>query len=112
MIVAYDLSWFDNLDVLSPHFDYKPMFKSNKTLSEVTAFRSSSLQGAYLMIGARALGLDVGPMSGFNSERVDEIFFNGTSWRTNFLCNLGYGDKSKLHPRAPRLKFEEACQII
>jgi 3-hydroxypropanoate dehydrogenase len=111
-IVAYDLTWFEYLDVLSPHFDYKPMFKSNMILSETTAFRSSSLQGAYLMMGARALGLDVGPMSGFNSEMVDEIFFKETSWKTNFLCNLGYGDKSKLHPRAPRLNFEEACQII
>jgi 3-hydroxypropanoate dehydrogenase len=111
-IIAYDLDWFEYLDVLSPHFDYKPMFKSNIALSEATAFRSSSLQGAYLMIGARALGLDVGPMSGFNSEMVDEIFFKGTRWRTNFLCNLGYGDKSRLYPRAPRLKFEEVCQII
>ncbi|KTC70110.1 putative malonic semialdehyde reductase RutE [Legionella birminghamensis] len=111
-IIAYDLAWFEYLDALSPHFDYKPMFESNTALSEATAFRSGSLQGAYLIMAARALGLDVGPMSGFNSEMVDEIFFKGTNWRTNFLCNLGYGDKSKLHPRAPRLKFEEACQII
>jgi 3-hydroxypropanoate dehydrogenase len=111
-IIAYDLAWYEHLDVLSPHFDYKPMFKSNSTLSETTAFRSSSLQGAYLMLGARALGLDVGPMSGFNADMVDEVFFKGTNWRTNFLCNLGYGDKSKLHPRAPRLKFDEVCQII
>lgn len=111
-IIAYDLAWFESLDVLSPHFDYKPMFSSNIPLNEATAFRSGTLQGAYLMIGARALGLDVGPMSGFDSEMVDEIFFKGTSWRTNFLCNLGYGDESKLHPRAPRLKFEEVCKII
>lgn len=111
-IIAYDLEWFERLDILSPHFDYKPMFDSNTTLSETTAFRNSSLQGAYLMMAARALGLDVGPMSGFNSAGVDEIFFSGTNWRTNFLCNLGYGDKSQLHPRAPRLKFEDVCQII
>jgi 3-hydroxypropanoate dehydrogenase len=111
-IFAYDLEWFESLDVLSPHFDYKPMFNSNTALNEVTAFRSGTLQGAYFMIGARALGLDVGPMSGFNSEMVDEIFFKETSWRTNFLCNLGYGDKAKLLPRAPRLQFEEVCKII
>jgi 3-hydroxypropanoate dehydrogenase len=112
VIVAYDLLWFENLDILSPHFDYKPMFKSNQALSDATAFRNSSLQGAYLMMGARALGLDVGPMSGFNAEMVDDIFFKGTNWRANFLCNLGYGDKSKLHPRAPRLEFQDVCQII
>jgi 3-hydroxypropanoate dehydrogenase len=111
-IIAHDLEWYEHLGKLSPHFDYKPLFANNKALSDETALRNSSLQGAYLMIGARGLGLDVGPMSGFNAAMVNDIFFKNTSWQANFLCNLGYGDKSKLHPRAPRLEFEEACRII
>ena len=87
------------------------MFSSNVELSESTAFRNSSLQGAYLMLAARSLGLDIGPMSGFDNAKVDEAFFKGTSWKSNFLCNLGYGDAEKLYPRGPRLSFEEACKF-
>jgi 3-hydroxypropanoate dehydrogenase len=111
-ILAYDEKFYDQLTKLFPAFDAKPMFSSNSALSESTGFRNSSLQGAYLMLAARALGLDVGPMSGFDNAKVDESFFKGTAWKSNFLCNLGYGDSSKLHPRGPRLEFEEACKIV
>ena len=111
-IIAEDLEFYDKLPKLFPHNDIRPWFAGNKELTESTAFRNSSLQGAYFMIAARALGLDCGPMSGFDQQKLDEAFFAGTSWRSNFLCNLGYGDPDKLFPRLPRLSFEEACQII
>lgn len=111
-IVAQDMAWYEKLDVLSPHFDYKPMFKGNPALSDTAALRNSSLQGAYLIIAARAIGLDIGPMSGFNSAMVDDVFLKGTTWRSNFLCNIGYGDHSKIYPRAPRLSYEEVCRIL
>lgn len=79
---------------------------------EYIALRNSSLQGAYFMLAARALGLDCGPMSGFNNALVDATFFAGTTIKSNFLCNLGHGDASRLHPRSPRLPFEEACQVV
>ena len=110
-IIAQDQKFFDHLPKLFPAFDAKPMFSSNVELSESTAFRNSSLQGAYLMLAARSLGLDIGPMSGFDNAKVDEAFFKGTSWKSNFLCNLGYGDAEKLYPRGPRLSFEEACKF-
>jgi len=78
----------------------------------MTALRNSSLQGAYFMLAARALGLDCGPMSGFNNQKVDAAFFAGTTVKSNFLCSLGYGDASKVYPRSPRLSFEEACQLV
>ena len=111
-IVAYDQKFFDELPRLFPVMPVKGMFDSNPAYSEETAFRNGSLQGAYLMIAARALGLDIGPMSGFDNAAVDLAFFSGTSWKSNFLCNLGYGDASKLFPRGPRLSFEEACKIV
>lgn len=111
-IIAYDLKWFDKLPKLSPHVDYRPMYASNDNLSETTAFRNSSLQGAYFIMAARSLGLDVGPMSGFNIAMVNELFFKDSTWRANFLCNFGYGDGSKLYPRAARLPFNEVCAII
>ncbi|MGE3262954.1 MAG: malonic semialdehyde reductase [Bacteriovoracia bacterium] len=111
-IVAYDEKFYDQLPKLFPAFDAKSMFVGNKSLSESTAFRNSSLQGAYLMLAARALGLDVGPMSGFDNAKVDETFFAGTSWKSNFICNIGYGDAAKLYPRGPRLEFEEVCRIV
>jgi nitroreductase len=88
------------------------MFAGNKPLSEETALRNSSIQGGYFILAARALGLDCGPLSGFDNQKMDEAFFSGTSWKSNFICNLGYGDLSKLHPRGPRLSFEEACRIV
>ncbi|MBI2711478.1 MAG: malonic semialdehyde reductase [Bdellovibrio sp.] len=111
-IIAFDTIWYEKLDFLSPHFDYKTAYKSNSALSEATAFRNSAIQGGYLILAARALGLDVGPMSGFNAAKVDEIFFQGTTWKANFLCNIGFGDHSKIYPRAPRLNFEDVCKVV
>lgn len=111
-IVAFDEKFYDHLPTLFPAFDAKPMFENNKALSDVTALRNGSLQGAYLMIAARSLGLDVGPMSGFDNAQVDEAFFKGTSWKSNFLCNVGFGDSTKLYPRGPRLGFDVACKIV
>jgi 3-hydroxypropanoate dehydrogenase len=87
-------------------------FVGNRPLIDETAFRNSSLQGAYFIIAARAVGLDCGPMSGFDAAKVNAEFFPDGKWRANFLCNLGYGDPSKLYPRSPRLEFEEACQVL
>ena len=90
----------------------KEAFAGKPDLIQETAFRNGSLQGAYLMLAARALGLDCGPMSGFNAEKVNAEFFPEGKWKVNFVCNMGYGDASKLFPRQPRLKFEEACRIL
>jgi 3-hydroxypropanoate dehydrogenase len=111
VIAAYDRNFYEHLPFLFPAFDAKSMFASNPALSQETALRNGSLQGAYLILAARALGLDAGPMSGFDNAKVDEAFFAGTAWRSNFLCNIGYGDASKLYPRGPRLSFEQACRI-
>ena len=113
VIVAYDLAFYEKLPYLFPHVDAKAWFdtKSEAELV-VTALRNSSLQGAYLILAARALGLDTGPMSGFDNAKVDAAFFAGTSIRSNFLVNLGHGDPSKLFARSPRLPFDEAAQIL
>jgi nitroreductase len=111
-IIAFDETFYDLLPILAPHADYRSMFASNKAVAEETAFRNSSLQGGYFIIAARALGLDCGPMSGFNKAKADELFFKDTTWKSNFLCNLGHGDRTKLHPRSPRLSFDEACKIM
>jgi 3-hydroxypropanoate dehydrogenase len=110
-VIAFDEKFYDELPTLFTAFDAKALFLGNPTLSAETAFRNSALQGAYFMLAARALGLDVGPMSGFDSAKVDEIFFSGTSWKSNFLCNIGYGDPAKLFPRGPRLSFDQAAKI-
>jgi 3-hydroxypropanoate dehydrogenase len=110
-IVAYDQKFYDQLPTLFPAFDARSLFASNPSLSEQTAFRNSSLQGAYFILAARALGLDTGPMSGFDNAKVDQAFFENSSWKSNFLCNIGYGDAAKLHPRGPRLDFDQACVI-
>ena len=110
-IVAYDQKFYDQLPTLFPAFDARSLFASNPSLSEQTAFRNSSLQGAYFILAARALGLDAGPMSGFDNAKVDQAFFENSSWKSNFLCNIGYGDAAKLHPRGPRLGFDQACII-
>ena len=111
-IVAYDEKFYNYLPKLFPAMDVKPMFESNAEFSNFTALQSSSLQGAYFMLAARALGIDVGPMGGFDRAKVDEAFFEGTSWKSNFLCNIGYGDDSKLYPRGPRLEFAEVCKVV
>lgn len=111
-IVAHDLAFYEHLPALFPHADARSWFVGNQPLIEATAFRNGSLQGAYLIMAARAIGLDCGPMSGFDAAGIDEAFFPGTAIRTNFLVNLGYGDASRdLFPRSPRLSFEQACQI-
>ena len=111
VIVCYDSYFYDKLGQLFPHADAKPWFTSSPEFAEKTAFRNGSLQGAYLMLAARALGLDCGPMSGFNNELIDATFFSGTTIKSNFLCNLGYGEATALHPRSPRLLFEQVCRI-
>jgi 3-hydroxypropanoate dehydrogenase len=111
-IIAYDLKFFEKLDYLSPENQARQWFEGADELALSTAQLNGSLQGAYFMIAARAYGLDCGPMSGFDRHKVDELFFHGTSWRSNFLCNLGYGDPSGLYPRAPRLDFQDVCQIL
>ncbi len=111
-IIAYDLAFPDLLPRLFPTADMRANFVGKPELIATTAFRNGSLQGAYLMLAARACGLDVGAMSGFDNARVDAAFFPEGTVKSNFLCNLGYGDASKLGPRPPRLPFDEACRII
>ena len=110
-IIGMDMDFADKLPYLFPHADAKSWFEGNDALTQATAFRNASLQGAYLIIAARAMGLDCGPMSGFDAAKVDAAFFGGTAVRTNFITNIGYGEPSTLHPRAPRLSFEEACRV-
>jgi 3-hydroxypropanoate dehydrogenase len=112
-IVGMDIHFFEKLPKLFPHADAKAWFKDlPASVLEYIALRISSLQGAYFMLAARALGLDCGPMSGFDNAKVDGLFFVGTTIKSNFLCNLGYGDPSKLYPRSPRLGFDEACKVV
>ena len=112
VIVGMDMAFYRHLPQLFPHTDAKAWFTGQDALIQSTAFRNSSLQGAYLILAARALGLDCGPMSGFDAERVDAAFFPDGRVKTNFLINLGYGEAGKLHARSPRLAFDEACRII
>jgi 3-hydroxypropanoate dehydrogenase len=113
VIVGMDMAFYDKLPKLFPHNpDARSWFAGNDKLIETTAMRNGSLQGAYFMIAARALGLDCGPMSGFDNDKVDAVFWAGTTVRTNFICNLGHGDPAKLFPRSPRLAFEEACKVL
>lgn len=111
-IIGYDLKFYERIPELFPHNpEARSWFEGSAELAEETAFRNGTLQGAYFIIAARAMGLDCGPMSGFDKAGVDAAFFGGTTIRSNFLCNLGYGDPSKLFPRSPRLAFEDACEI-
>ena len=112
-IVGYDLEFYDKLPYLFPHTqDAINWFKGKPAVIESTAFRNSSLQGAYFIIAARALGLDCGPMSGFDNSKVDAEFFPEGKIKSNFLCNLGVGDATKLFPRSPRLSFEQVCTLL
>jgi 3-hydroxypropanoate dehydrogenase len=111
-IIGYDLAFYEKLPELFPHTDARAWFVGNNALIETTAFRNGTLQGAYFIMAARAMGLDCGPMSGFDNAKVDAAFFPGTTIKSNFLCNLGYGDPAKLHPRNRRLSFDEACSIV
>lgn len=120
-IVGYDLKFFEQMPKLFPHNPaIRDTFANNSKVSEVTAFRNGTLQGAYMILAARSLGLDCAPMSGFDNAKVDNEFFSSTAGnppefievKSNFLCNLGYGDHSRLFPRNPRLAFEEACALL
>ncbi|HUB89304.1 MAG TPA: malonic semialdehyde reductase [Dyella sp.] len=111
-IVANDHAFYEYLPKLFPHADARSWFVGNQPHIDTTAFRNATLQGAYLIVAARALGLDCGPMSGFDNAGVDQAFFAGTTIKSNFLINIGYGDASRdLFPRSPRLAFDEACRI-
>jgi 3-hydroxypropanoate dehydrogenase len=112
VIVGMDMAFYEKLPQLFPHADAKSWFTGNQAMIDATAFRNSSLQGGYLILAARALGLDCGPMSGFDAEKVNAAFFAGTTVKANFIVNLGKGDPSKLFSRSPRLTFEEACKIV
>src|SRR6267142_471035 len=112
VIIAWDTEFHENLPRLFPQADVRSYFVGNRPLIEENAFRNSSLQAAYFILAARALGLDCGPMSGFDADKLNAEFFADGKWKVNLLCNLGYGDPSKLYPRNPRLNFEEASVIL
>jgi 3-hydroxypropanoate dehydrogenase len=111
-IIAHDLEFYEHFGKLAPKRDGRKLFAGKTEKIEEEVMRNGSLQGAYFIIAARALGLDCGPMSGFDRQKVDGIFFAGTTWRSNFLCNLGHGDPESLRPRAARLDFDEACRLL
>ena len=111
-IVAWDPAYWKRLDFLFPHDDRKPLFEGNPAFAHDTAFRNSTLQGAYFMIAARAMGLDVGAMSGFSNAVVDAEFFAESGWKSNFLCNIGYADESALFQKLPRFAFDDVCEIL
>lgn len=110
-IVAWDGEFYERLPELFPHGDARSWFTTSPALAEETAFRNSSMQAAYLIFACRALGLDTGPMSGFDRQKVDEAFFTGTTLKSNLLINIGYGDTRKLYGRLPRLTFDDACGL-
>ncbi len=111
VVVGMDMAFYEKLPQLFPHADAKSWFVGKQAMIDATALRNSSLQGAYLIVAARALGLDCGPMSGFDADKLDAAFWAGTTVKTNFVCNIGHGDPAKLWPRSPRLAFDEACRI-
>ena len=111
VIVATDSRFYDELPTLFPAFNAKALYENNEAGAREAGFRNATLQGAYLLLASRALGLDSGAMSGFNNAKVDELFFPDGRYKSNFLINMGYGDRSSLYPRGPRLSFEEACRI-
>ena len=111
-IIANDHTFYDKLPQLFPHADARSWFTGNQQMADVTAFRNATLQGAYVIMAARSIGLDCGPMSGFDNAGLDEAFFAGTPIKSNFLINIGYGDASRdLYARSPRLSFDEACRV-
>lgn len=112
VIIGYDMEFYERLPELFPHTDARSWFAGNDPLIATTAFRNGTLQGAYFIIAARALGLDCGPMSGFDNAGVDKEFFAGTTVKSNFLCSIGYGTTENLFPRSPRLAFDDACEIV
>ncbi len=111
-IIAWDPDYWQRLDFLFPHDDRKPMFAGNTEYAHDAAYRNSTLQGGYFMIAARAMGLDVGAMSGFSNAIVDEEFFAESGWKSNFLCNIGYADETALFQKLPRFAFDDICEIL
>lgn len=111
-IIGHDLKFYDHLAKLFPAADARSWFSGNKEFADTSAFRNGSLQGGYFILAARALGLDCGPMSGFDNAGVDAEFFAGTEVKSNFMCNVGYGDPKGLYPRAPRFDFDEIAKIV
>jgi 3-hydroxypropanoate dehydrogenase len=112
VVIGMDLAFYDKLPFLFPHTDARAWFAGHEHKIADTAMRNSSLQGGYLILAARALGLDCGPMSGFDHARIDAAFWAGTTVKTNFICTLGHGDASKVLARSPRLPFDEACSLV
>lgn len=111
VVIGMDMAFHEKLPQLFPHTDARSWFEGKDEMIRATAFRNSSLQGAYLILAARSLGLDCGPMSGFDAKKLDAAFFAGTTVCSNFVCSLGHGDASALMPRSPRLAFDEACRL-
>ena len=111
-ILAFDREFYNHLPKLFPHTDAKSWFVGNEGLTEQTMWRNGTLQGGYFIMAARALGLDCGPMSGFDKAKVKEAYFPNLNGDVNFLCNLGYGDPSSLYPRSPRFEFSDVCKIV
>ena len=111
VVVAYDLEFYEKLPRLFPHTDARAWFAGTPEAITSAAFRNGSIQGGYFILAARAMGLDCGPMSGFDNAKLDATFFPDGKWKSNFLINLGYGDKATVYPRNPRLAFDEACRI-
>ncbi len=112
VLVGYDTEFYEHLPTLFPHADARSWFAGKPDLIQSSAFRNSSLQGAYLMIAARSLGLDCGPMSGFDAAKLEAAFWPEAKIKANFICNIGYGDDTKIFPRNPRLSFDQACRIL
>ena len=112
VIIGWDTEFYETLPRLFPHADVRSRLVGNQALIHETAFRNSPLQAAYFILAARALGLDCGPMSGFDTDKLNAEFFPDGKWKVNLLCNLGYGDQSKVYPRNPRLEFEEAAVVL
>ena len=110
-IVAYDPEFWRHMDRLFPHGDMKTMFEKNPEMAEQSSFRNGSLMGGYMILAARSLGLDCGPMSGFDATKVNETFLSGTTYKANFLCNLGYGDPASVKERGPKFSFDEIASI-
>lgn len=111
-IIAYDMEFYEHLPRMFPQADARSWFAGKPDVIQSTAFRNGTLQGGYFMLACRSLGLDVGPMSGFDNAKVDAEFFSNSSFKSNFLCNIGYGDVSKLHPRNPRFEFSEVTKVL
>ena len=112
VIIGYDMDFPEHMDVLFPHAPGIKAVFSDPAIAEQVAFRNGTLQGAYLILAARALGLDCGPMSGFDNGKVDALFFAGTKVKSNFICSIGYGDGTNMFDRLPRLSFEDACTVV